>query len=104
MRMLGYERIKEMNKHWFSRSCDVKELRSITNLSKSDILDEIMLVLPILKERGFNHIIIVDLTRKEVGVPTVRVIVPGLEVYSLDLDRIGPRGKKILEEKYWRKR
>ncbi|MCP8317860.1 MAG: YcaO-like family protein, partial [archaeon] len=104
MRMLGYERIKRTNKHWFSESNDFKEIRSIPNLSKRDILEEIMLVVSILKERGFNHIIVVDLTRKEVGVPTVRVIVPGLEVYSLDSDRIGPRGRKIVEEKYWQKK
>lgn len=104
MRMLGYEKIKKMNKHWFSESNDVKELQSIQNLSKSDILDEIRLVVSTLKKRGFNHIIIVDLTRKEVGIPTVRVIVPGLEVYSLDADRIGLRGRKILEDKYWQKK
>jgi ribosomal protein S12 methylthiotransferase accessory factor len=102
--MLGYERIKKVNKHWFSESKDVKELRSITNLSKNDIFDEIMLVISILKKRGFNHAIVVDLTRKEVDIPTVRIIVPGLEEYSLDSDRIGSRGRKLAEEKPWQRR
>ncbi len=104
MRMFGYERIKKMNKHWFSESNDVKELRVMPNLSKSDILDEIKLVISTLKDRGFDHVVVVDLTRKELGIPTVRVIVPGLEVYSLDVDRIGSRGRKIVEDKYWQKR
>ena len=104
MRMFGYERVKKINRHWFSESKDVKELRSMPNLSKRDILDEITLTVSILKEKGFDHVIVVDLTRKEVGISTVRVIVPGLEAYSLDVDRIGSRGKKLLEEKSWRKR
>jgi len=36
-------------------------------------------------------VIVVDLTRKELGIPAVRVIVPGLEVYAMDRDRAGER-------------
>ncbi|MEM3078369.1 MAG: YcaO-related McrA-glycine thioamidation protein [Nitrososphaerales archaeon] len=103
MRMFGYERIKKINKHWFSDSKDFKEIRSMPNLSRRDILDEIMLVISILRKKGFEHVIVVDLTRKELEIPTLRVIVPGLEVYSLDMDRIGPRGRKLMEEKSWKK-
>jgi ribosomal protein S12 methylthiotransferase accessory factor YcaO len=36
-------------------------------------------------------VIVSDLTRPEIGIPVVRVIVPGLEVYAMDNDRIGER-------------
>jgi len=38
-------------------------------------------------------VIVVDLTRSEIDVPVVRVIVPGLEVYAMDSERIGTRCK-----------
>jgi ribosomal protein S12 methylthiotransferase accessory factor YcaO len=38
-----------------------------------------------------NRVIAVDLTRPETGIPTVRVIVPGLETYCFDKTRIGAR-------------
>ena len=37
-----------------------------------------------------------DLTREELGVPTVRVVVPGLEVYGFDRKRAGERLLKAL--------
>jgi len=35
----------------------------------------------------------VDLTREEIGVPVVRVIVPGLETAAVDSERVGKRCK-----------
>jgi ribosomal protein S12 methylthiotransferase accessory factor YcaO len=36
----------------------------------------------------------VDLTREDVGIPVVRIAVPGLEMYAIDHERIGPRCKR----------
>jgi len=36
-------------------------------------------------------VVVVDLTRPEIGIPVVRVIVPGLEMYAMDQDRMGGR-------------
>ncbi|MGB4612614.1 MAG: YcaO-like family protein, partial [Methanothermobacter thermautotrophicus] len=43
-----------------------------------------------LHEAGLKDVFYVDLTR-DVGVPVVRVIVPGLEVFSVDPERVGRR-------------
>ncbi|MHC1629144.1 MAG: YcaO-related McrA-glycine thioamidation protein [Candidatus Nezhaarchaeales archaeon] len=99
MRIMGYERIKRLNKHWFSESDDVKRLSDMSRLAKEDILDEIRLVIDILRKKGFERVIVVNLTRPEVSIPTVRVIVPGLEVYGIDQDRIGLRGKECLKNR-----
>jgi ribosomal protein S12 methylthiotransferase accessory factor len=40
---------------------------------------------------GFDKVIAVDLTRPEVNIPAVRMIVPGLEVYTMDPEREGAR-------------
>ncbi len=40
---------------------------------------------------GLRSAIVTDLTRKEIGIPVVRVLVPGLEVFSIDSDRVGRR-------------
>ncbi|MGA7628657.1 MAG: YcaO-like family protein, partial [Methanoregula sp.] len=41
--------------------------------------------------QGLDRVIVVDLTREEIGIPVVRVIVPGLEVYAMDPERRGER-------------
>jgi ribosomal protein S12 methylthiotransferase accessory factor YcaO len=33
----------------------------------------------------------VDLTRPEIDIPVVRVIIPGMELYSVDTGRMGKR-------------
>lgn len=56
-----------------------------------DILADIEFIEKRLQEKGFNRIIVVDLTRPDLNVPTVRVIVPGMEVYCFDKSRRGDR-------------
>ena len=38
-----------------------------------------------------GKILKVDLSREEIGVPVVRVIVPGLEIAAVDSERVGQR-------------
>jgi ribosomal protein S12 methylthiotransferase accessory factor YcaO len=63
------------------------------SLDTDDFLEDINHVLTRLKERGFGRVIVVNLTREAIGVPVVRVIVPGLEQFGVDGDRIGERCK-----------
>ena len=42
-------------------------------------------------KKGLDRVIVVDLTREEIGIPVVRVIVPGLEVFAMDPERRGER-------------
>jgi thioglycine synthase len=48
-----------------------------------DLLDEIKLILKMLKKAGLKRAIIVDLTNPDVGIPVVRAIVPGLETFEI---------------------
>lgn len=88
---MGYDKIKAINRMWYS-DCEKKiSLSSMKDMSTPFVLDDIEIVLGKLMDAGFDRVVVADLTRPEVKVPTVRVIVPGLEVGTMDSEREGPR-------------
>ncbi|MGB9979769.1 YcaO-related McrA-glycine thioamidation protein [Methanobacterium sp.] len=91
MRKAGYERMKRMNKHWFGESDEVIDLGKITNYAGKSFSEDIKTSMNLLEKAGFKDVLFVDLTRKEIEIPVVRVIIPGLEVYSIDTTRVGKR-------------
>lgn len=91
MRKAGYERMKRINKHWFGESEEVIELEKIKNYAGKSFKEDIETSLKLLKKAGFEDVLFVDLTKPEIEIPVVRVIIPGMEVYSVDADRIGKR-------------
>ncbi len=91
MRKAGYERMKRINKHWFGESEEIVELEDIKNRSGKSFKEDIETSMKLLKKAGFKDALFVDLTRPEIKIPVVRVIVPGMEVYSVDPERIGER-------------
>lgn len=90
-REMGYERVKQANAVWYRPSGSTKELSSMEDESTPFVLDDIEKVLGRLVDAGFDRVLIADLTRPEIGVPTVRAIVPGMEVSTMDSEREGPR-------------
>ncbi len=91
MRKAGYERMKRINSHWFGESETSVELNSIKNISGKSFGDDIETSKLLLNKCGFRDILYVDLTRKEIEIPVVRVLIPGMELYSVDVDRVGKR-------------
>jgi len=89
-RQIGYERTKRINKHWFEVS-DEKSFSAIPSFDSDDFLLDIRHMLGRLEEAGLERAIVVDLTREEIGLPVVRVIVPGLEIACVDPERVGRR-------------
>jgi ribosomal protein S12 methylthiotransferase accessory factor len=90
-RQLGYERLKRMNQMWFADSVKAKELADYQSFDTPDLYDDLQVILACLTKRGFKRVIAVDLTREELGIPVVKMIVPGLEVYAMDEERAGTR-------------
>ena len=88
---LGYEKIKELNRLWYGPNDKQIYLEDIPDESTPYVLDDIEVVLGKLMDAGFDKVIAVDLTRPELGVPAVRMIVPGLEVSTMDPEREGGR-------------
>jgi len=89
-RTLGYERMKRMNSMYFSPS-DGISMSDFPEFDTKDLLEDIEVVLDHLVGLGFEKVIVVELTRPELEVPVVRVIIPGMEIYAMDMDRLGPR-------------
>jgi ribosomal protein S12 methylthiotransferase accessory factor len=76
--------------------CDeAKSLDDIESRYSSDILADIETILGKLRESGFARAVVADLTAEETGIPTVRVIVPGAEVYCFDPSRLGKRLARV---------
>jgi len=91
-RQIGYERTKRLNKHWFEESAE-KDFAEIQSFDSDDFLLDINYMLKKLEDAGLERVVVVDLTREEIGVPVVRVIVPGLEIAAVDSERVGQRCK-----------
>ncbi len=90
-REMGYERVKEANALWYNDSKEKKKLSSMKDEATEYVLDDIEVVLGKLMDAGFDRVIIADLTRPEINVPTVRAIIPGMEVSTMDSEREGLR-------------
>ena len=90
-RKLGYDRVKRMNQLWFGKAASCMGIEEMENVDKGEIESNIKGTVDRIRDVGLRSVISVDLTRKELGIPVVRVIVPGLEVFSIDSDRVGRR-------------
>jgi len=93
VRTIGYERMKRMNKHWYGEGTEKVPLKDLPDLSTDSHKGDIEKAVKMLK--GIvDSVVVVDLTREDVGIPVVRIAVPGLEMYAIDHERIGPRCKR----------
>lgn len=92
-RMIGYERMKRLNKHWLEKPREMIELDELEAMATTSIDSDIRIVLERLQNVA-NSVIISDITVSAIGVPAVRVIIPGFEVYFLDRERKGTRYKE----------
>jgi putative methanogenesis marker protein 1 len=92
-RMIGYERMKRLNKHWLEKPREMIELDELENMATASIDSDIRIVLDRLHNAA-SRVIISDITVSAIGVPAVRAIIPGFEVYFLDRERKGTRCKE----------
>jgi ribosomal protein S12 methylthiotransferase accessory factor len=76
------------------RPATVNPISTCGGAQHSDIREDIRWMLARLAAAGLSRVYAVDLTRPEIGVPVVRVIVPGLEFTAIDEYRVGPRVRR----------
>lgn len=91
MRKAGYERMKRINSHWFGESESTIELDDFKNMAGKSFKEDIDTSKKLLGNCGFKDVLYVDLTRPEIEIPVVRVLIPGMELYSVDVNRAGKR-------------
>lgn len=94
-RTAGYERMKRINKHYFQEEDEKISLSDIENKSTDSITKDIDIVLDELKANEIEHVLYYDLTRPELDVNVVRVIIPTMELYSIDPSRAGYRFLRV---------
>jgi thioglycine synthase len=93
VRTIGYERMKRLNRHWYGEGKGKVTLKDLPDLSTDSHKGDIESAIKMLKGVA-GAVIVTDLTREDVGIPVVRVTVPGLEMFAIDRERIGPRCKR----------
>ena len=94
-REAGYERMKRINKYYFKQEENQINLSDIENKSTTSITEDIEIVKNELISNDIKHILYTDLTRPELDISVVRVIIPEMEVYALDPNRAGYRFLKV---------
>lgn len=96
LRRMNYEmgNTAETKAWQFMRSKNKKDFGAVKTFENIDILDDIVLLLKSLENVGLRRAIVVDLTNPEIGIPVVRVIVPGLETFKVTKSVMGNRARK----------
>lgn len=94
-RKAGYERMKRINKCYFEDEEYKISFRDIEDKSTNSITRDIEIVKDELMKNGLDKILYSDLTRPELGVSVVRIVIPTMELYSIDNTRAGDRCLKF---------
>jgi YcaO-like protein with predicted kinase domain len=79
--------------HEIAHPSPTVDLRARPSLATPTFEDDLALVLERLRAAGIDCVAVADLTRHDIGIPVVKVIVPDLEDGSVDGYRRGPRAQ-----------
>lgn len=71
---------------------------------EKDILLDINHILRGLRRAGLRRVIVVDLTNPDIGIPTVRAIVPGLETFEVTKTIMGTRAREYFKKIFYSER
>lgn len=94
-REAGYERMKRINKYYFKEEEEKISLSDIENKATTSITEDIEIVKEELISNDISKILYTDLTRPELDISVVRVIIPEMEIYAIDPSRAGYRFLKV---------
>ena len=94
-REAGYERMKRINKYYFREESEKIPLSSIENRATTSITEDLEIIKDELISNDIGKILYYDLTRKELDVNVVRVIIPEMELFALDPTRAGYRFLRV---------
>lgn len=74
-----------------------QHFRDVANWERASLEADLKLELECIKNAGLERVIVVDLAKKGLDLPVVRVIVPGLESMLVPHHVPGPRAQAILK-------
>ena len=87
--------MKRINRFYFKQEETQIDLGDIENKSTTSINEDMEIVKNELVDNGISKILYTDLTRPELDVSVVRVIIPEMELYAIDPSRAGYRFLKV---------
>ena len=67
------------------------DFRQVKSFSHGDLYEDLRFLLARLRAAGLSRVIVTDLSRADLGIPVVRVRVPGLAQFSVNQRRVGWR-------------
>jgi YcaO-like protein with predicted kinase domain len=77
-----------------------REFRSVPNFNGATFNEDVIWELGRLRSAGIPNVIFVDLTKPELGIPVVRIVIPRLEPKDSITDHVpGPRAQLILRSR-----
>lgn len=94
-REAGYERMKRINKYYFREEEKQSNFQDIENKSTTSIKEDLDIVKEELISNDIKQILYTNLTRPELNISVVRVIIPEMEIYALDPTRAGYRFLRV---------
>jgi ribosomal protein S12 methylthiotransferase accessory factor len=66
----------------------VSHFSNTPSFESADLRDDLEFLLGRLRAAGFGQVIVTNLTREDLGIPVVRVRVPGLSCFTVNLRRV----------------
>ncbi|MFJ4689199.1 YcaO-like family protein [Streptomyces sp. NPDC088789] len=90
-----YRRLRDttdVDVHWSKPRCHGRVFSAVTTHQTRTLREDVRCQLDQLRHHGAEHVVVVNLTRSEIDMPVVRVVIPGLEgLGSQPGYRPGPR-------------
>ena len=71
-------------------------LTAVPTFSSSDLLEDLRHLLQGLQKAGFTQAVAVNLTRPDLGIPVVRIRIPGMTSFAVNRKRVGWRCLRYL--------
>jgi ribosomal protein S12 methylthiotransferase accessory factor len=69
----------------------------LPSFPSEDVVTDLQLMVDRLAAQGLSQVIVVDLSPPTVPASVVRVVVPGLESWSVDRSKLGQRARTVLD-------
>ncbi|WP_457612752.1 YcaO-related McrA-glycine thioamidation protein [Methanocaldococcus sp.] len=95
---IPYERLKRIHRKWFEFEEEIN-IADMPNNASYDLKNDLKFIKDKISEFGFDKLIYVDLNK--VGVDAVRVIIPKMEIYTIDRDRLSRRAVERVKNLYY---
>jgi len=108
-KQIGYERTKRLNRKWFAVPESKDEMRKFAEIPRfeadygngvCDFSKELAYISERLQGCGAKHIFAASLSTLDADIEVVRVIVPGLESFAIDNQRMGERCRNARRNRF----